>query len=236
MGDVCFGLELEGIFYDPSKTLQVDGYHSGRFDGNNFKFESDSSLTVDKINKDTHTGAECICKYFRHSQFPKVYVQRLKEYFSEMLYGFRMSNELNECVYFNESCGLHVHFSVPEQNLLGTVYYDFVKLLRTTFFDMLDDSVHISELVKRIIKERYYRGYAEKLHKDDFYGGHGDEINFQSYESGTGLEWRSPCACGIRTWDEFEELIEILCNSIITALNGRQREYTEIYKCAISMQ
>lgn len=116
--------------------------------------------------------------------------------------------ELNEVVSFNNSCGAHVHFSIKGFKFKDKTFYLIYPKIRKYFFDKMKAS-NVSS--KEEILNHYFRGYAKRFQKSYMKGRERRaEFNFLSERENTGLEWRSINLLNIKTWKEFDEMMEII--------------------------
>lgn len=116
--------------------------------------------------------------------------------------------ELNEVVSFNNSCGSHVHFSIKGFKFSDKTFYLIYPKIRKYFFDKMKVSGVGS---KENILNHYFRGYAKRFQKNYIkIHERRSEFNFLSEIEGTGLEWRSVNLLNIKTWKEFDEMMEII--------------------------
>ena len=251
---MVFGFELEGLYYDPDDDLHIQGYHSGEFGHRTFKMEQDSTLEPDDEDREYDTyedeygdeiqdedgeyttcwkGAELINRPMTGTSIHSKYVNGVQKYLTNALCRNVKDMKMKNVVYFNDTCGFHVHFSIVDMNLTDTVYYDFIQDLRETFFEKVSNSTIINSNAKRAIKSNYYRSYAREMKVGEFYGQHGQEFNYNSYMAGRGFEWRSPSLNGIKDWDELAEMVRIITSTIVEALNERETTYNEVFACVI---
>lgn len=136
--------------------------------------------------------------------------------------------ELKETVYFNESTGLHLHFSIdkkPSKYLSERLFVNTLKKMRVLFFDKLAQSNIES---KNDIREHYFRRFAKKTTRSQLLDNkfrRYSEFNFLSAVDGKGLEWRSLNALNIKTWAELIELLSIAfdcCEFLVNSIEGQQ--------------
>ena len=254
MSDMAFGFELEGLFYDPNDFINIQCYHSGEFGRSHFKFESDSSVEPDEDDREYDSyidedgderedeegsyssswkACELINRPMCDVNIHEKYVEKVQNYLNLVLCRNVSDMEMSEFIYFNDTCGFHVHFSVACEDLLDTVYYDFIQNLRETFFERLQNSEIINDNSKELIRRSYYRCYAERMLIGEFCGRHGQEFNYDSYVNGRGFEWRSPSLQGIKTWAELIEMVKIITETIVESLNKREMSYSEVFACVI---
>lgn len=120
--------------------------------------------------------------------------------------------ELEKVASFNDSCGCHIHFKLPECNDMKTeVSFYCVDLMKNIFDRRITTAVKkglLTPLVAKKILKRYYRSYSKK--NTTKYGR--DSLHW-SDEFGT-LEWRSFNITGVKTWKDFDTLINIALGTI----------------------
>lgn len=145
-------------------------------------------------------------------------------HFQESLNAFKdlFSGELSDCVYFNKSCGAHIHFSLPKK-LVKYFTFEKFKRFREMFFNNLENSGLRADLIADIRKQ-YFRDYAKEVKtetefnkiindlKNSNYRKY--EINLTCEEGGKGIEWRSFNLMNVKTWDEFFKMYDIALKTI----------------------
>jgi len=222
MNGLKLGIEIEAIFNSKLSHLaklkieEYDGGYLGRNKGlKSWKVERDGSLDNSTSIK-WHSwgkGVEFISKLLKSK---RSYTNVLNEF--QLFISKNNTYELKDVLCFNESCGNHIHFSVPHFTFKKKTLFKIYPEVRQKFFDLIKAS-HINKKSKRNIIKHYFRHYALRLDKKEFkksvYRSRKyTEFNFRSEASLEGLEWRSLNLKDIQTWDEFKELFEIFYKCI----------------------
>lgn len=223
--DIGVGTEIECILNDDLEhinSLEEGEYHDGVKLNTYWEMQADSSL--DYEGKFPNERCSEIVSYKQTSR--ENFFKALKSF--ENLISDNGTYELKNVVYFNKSCGCHIHFSCGKRKFKDLIPFEYIIRLRKVFFDKLDKSKIIKEEHKKAIKEHYFRHYAIKLTKDNYTRGRErhSEFNVQSEEAGYGLEWRSFNLRNITSWDEFHELFKIAFDSLEYLFNIKEKGYT----------
>jgi len=189
MNNCYIGIEIEGI-------LKIEGL-------NEWIAERDGSLNKSGFFS-YEEPIEIISPTFKGEKSFLKGLKDFKNYFSN--FG---EYELDEVLYFNSSCGGHIHFSIKNFSFKNKVIFEIFKKVRNKFFKEIKNSNIESK--KEIIKQ-YFRGYAKKLTEEvyKYKRCREAEFNFISEDRGKGLEWRSPNLLGIQNWKEFLEYWNII--------------------------
>jgi len=207
---VVLGLEIEAVVNrNKLKDLRIEGYHShsSYSYGDLWKIETDSSLHEDN---EFSNGA------------PMEFISKKlvgKRKFKKALDVFKIeickSIPLSKVLAFNSSCGAHVHFSVPGK-VSPRAHFRLFEKLRKSFLTKIKNSQVLPNKTKEEIKKQYFRSYSTKLNKIDFLrrSKRKCEFNFTSEESNKGMEWRSINLKGVKTWEELEEVYDIVYSCI----------------------
>lgn len=123
--------------------------------------------------------------------------------------------ELRDSIIFNKTTGMHIHFSLPNNNgfFKSKLIKPFIKT-REYFFERLDGATTLTNEEKEGIKKQYNRKYAKplKLAYNGNYATSGEryaEWNEESEKCGKGIEWRSPNLLNIQRWEQLRELLTI---------------------------
>ena len=222
---IGIGTEIECILNDDLEhlnCLEEGGYHEGEQLNRYWEMQADSSLDRGNLFE-----SERCCEIVS-------FKQESREKFFKALESFKklISNngeyELKNVIYFNRSCGCHIHFSCGKRMFKDLIPFEYITKLRKVFFKKLDESKIIEERHKIAIKEHYYRHYAIKLTKDNYLRGfeRHAEINTQSEEAGYGLEWRSFNLRNITTWEEFFEMFNIALDSLEYLFRLKEKGYS----------
>jgi hypothetical protein len=124
--------------------------------------------------------------------------------------------ELNEVLAFNQSCGCHIHFSIKDFIFQHKVHYMQFPKVRKFHFDKIKASNILNDTIKTNIILHYQRGFAKKFCKSHM--GINKirrvEFNFTSEDLGLGLELRGINLLGIQTWQEFDEMFNIIWDTL----------------------
>jgi hypothetical protein len=202
--DITYGFEIEGVF-NLDDDVEIGDYHDGIEVNGWWKAESDSS-----IYRDALFTMEKEVEFVSRKVHSERFLTALKSFRS--IFG---DGELSEHMYFNKTCGCHIHFSIPKTKFLRVTPFENYAKMRTNFLKKLKNSNLHNELKESVTKQ-YFRTYATKLEKYEwgrFSNGYPprrqSEFNFCSESGGYGLEWRSFNLMGVKTWKEFFALFEI---------------------------
>lgn len=200
------GIELECIYNRGLLDLPHGDYHNGIDINDYWESQRDSS-----INTSHKFAREEICELVTHKtlgskkEMVKA-IMSLKETFEDLS---KREEELKKLLYFNNSCGAHIHFSLPNYNFWQYASGKIFKKARTKFFSLLDKSKKIDDAVKLKIKKQYSRSHSRTIGNARQRKERNVEWNFKSEASGRGMEWRSFNVIGIDTWENLVEMFEI---------------------------
>ncbi len=204
------GIEIEAV---TNKTLldrnniSIGSYHRGAPMSDHFETQSDSSING--------SSSLLSCGIQGGVEFVSTPCSSRREFIglaSELKRVAFGGTRLADCMVFDTSCGMHTHFSI-DGGIGSKAMYSMYATMREKFFAKLEASTIIPAATKTKIKNHYFRSYARAFTEDSWKNKQHErqwEFNFISEESGRGLEWRSVNATGIRTWEEFEELLGIV--------------------------
>jgi len=142
----------------------------------------------------------------------KTYIKALKDF-----RGFFGNYPLDEVLSFNNTSGTHIHIGLSKNKKYHEkLSYDFFIELRELFFKSIKESDKLSEDTKQKILNQYFRYYAKQIDKikwnEKDNNNRYQEFNTQSENEGRGIEWRSINLCGVKTWQEFNAVFEIVYN------------------------
>jgi hypothetical protein len=201
------GVEIECVRNNNILDFSVGAYHRGTpirgLPG--WKAERDASLNSSSANFHRGSAIEIISSAVSITQF-RVMLADFKKYISK-----NGEHELHQVLDFNNSCGNHVHFSIDGTNFTNHATYDLYQKVRKYFFKLLRES-NLSTDAKRRIRKSYFRHYSRRRSRESYRTDRErySEFNLLSESSGRGMEWRSINFRGVKTWDEFMELYEII--------------------------
>lgn len=226
--NIKVGIEIENIFnkrLDHLKNVRVGPRRAGiPVKGlRGWKAEEDGSVS----------GYGLFDNYGRSSEFILTCVGSVPA-FKSSLNRFKqfMSNngqyELNKVLVFNHTTGSHIHVSIENHEYKKLVIPQVLHRARKYFLDRIQKSNIES---KALIIDHYFRYYSTQTSKKQIIGirraERRSEFNLQSEMEGKGLEWRAINMRGIQTWKEFDEFIDIICDSI-TYLIKQSIKYKKI--------
>lgn len=219
MKKVLIGFEIETILNReifPNSVIRTDNYpQKHKIKGlNGFVSEHDGSLSRTRedsifytaLNDSVIDGAEIISKPLKTKKAYLKAIENFIKFFSK-----DGQYELNEVMVFNKTCGLHFHFSIDNYRFYNLGNIDIFIKTRKRFYKLINKS-KLPEYVKKNVISQYNRHYAARLRATDSnFKHHGkySEFNFSSEAHGNGLEWRSPNATYIQTWEQFREFMLI---------------------------
>lgn len=204
---MLLGVEIECILNeDLCSEIPRGSYHNGVPFLDNWNVESDGSL-CSSGNFDRERTVEFVSKGMNIENYEEV-INQFKDY-------FKQKGELNKSMYFNKTCGCHIHFGFSRKEIYKKI--DLVQLikLRNYFFLLLKKS-NLPEEIKEGIKNHYYRNYSKKttFKNYDYSIRHSNtrylEFNKNSEIDKKGFEWRSFNILDISTWEQFDEMFKIV--------------------------
>lgn len=212
------GMEIECILNGKIHKFGQGGYHNGiQLPGSKYwDVESDSSVGID--GSEDWESSSRIEITMRSMEFVSKKVKN-KEQWDEMINEFKTiisvngKYELSKVIHFPTSTGNHIHFSIKGFKFSSKFPFSLYGKVRDFFLNKVKESKIES---KKMIVEHYFRGhYAKKIQREGMYErDRYYEFNLDSEYTGRGLEWRSPCIHHLKTWKEFDEIMNILWDSI----------------------
>jgi len=213
---IKIGVEIECIYNCDNVNLSVGSWENPQRINKSWSVKPDGSLRTEGVFENENT-AEFVTKILGGK---KTYNKALKEFQS-----FFNGKPLNEVLDFNSSCGNHIHIGLNEKKKYhNKLSWEVFAELRELFFNNIKGSEVLSEDTKQSILNHYFRGYASKINKTSWNGNRlnrGVEFNRQSENSGCGIEWRSINLCGVKSWEEFFNVFEIIYNCAEWLFNKR---------------
>lgn len=156
--------------------------------------------------------------------------------------------ELSNIIDFNTSCGLHVHFSYKDIRFYDKVLLSTLIKTRKKFIDSIRKSNIKSreEIIKHynrryakptkrargtnrfmnIYLEQYSINVVPTIINSNELAERYKEFNFssESPQRYKGLEWRALNALSIKTWSEFDELINIIFDCVEFLVNSLDKQ------------
>ena len=230
-----FGVEIETIIY-PKGTINVGDYHEGQKFTKYWNCERDSSIFTNEDNESSNeydysdNSEDALCCEFVSIKLNGIMGLKnaLKDWETN-LKKLTGTDKLNKAIFFNSSCGCHVHIrEVSSKAFFKKMPIDNYLKVRKRFFKLIKASNIDS---KEDILEHYFRGYAKEVLKPNskykdkyadnrnyslFYesGDRGQEFNINSERNLRGLEWRSLNMKDIDTWEEFNEYWDIVIDCL----------------------
>jgi hypothetical protein len=212
------GIEIEAVY---NKTrfpgVNVGGYHGSSTTSGlpGWTCQSDASLDT---SGDACFSVRDTCEFVSDvsisvSEFLRK-IAVFKQFFSR-----GGTVELHDALFFNSSCGCHVHFT-PGDN------FEFFKKagdsvfpkIRDTHFELLSASgLPVSKL--SVIKNHYSRSFAKSFRPEHRKNDEKHvEFNLGSERSGRGLEFRGFNMRGISSWAEFDALIDVFIRTCLQSV------------------
>lgn len=226
------GFEIEAVYNSQLLNLNIGEYHNGIKCGKYWTLERDGSIKANFNNEDWKnwgSGVEAVSIKLDSKNKVKAAFKEFKDIFSK-----KGQYELNKAFCFNHTVGLHIHISYCKNGLTQKFnkFIDpsvFKKLRRRLFKDIKNSKLKCSE----DILNNYFRGYANKTRFDEqgnfrFNGDKYQEFNFNSERNNQGLEWRSPNLNGVKTWEEFEFMINLYLKYVYFMIKKLIRNKTEV--------
>ena len=201
---IKIGIEIEGVFNGNYTPEEIGEYHESERLNNFWNVERDSS-----INRSFIFDEEEKIEYISNILYSE---EELKKALISFRNSFGSKKQLNKLMYFNKSCGCHIHFGLEKKFFYKVIPYDLLIKTRNYFFKELNNSDLRKEL-KDSVKKQYFRSYAMKLKKEAYNKGYTPrycEFNVSSEKQGRGLEWRSFNLRNVETWKEFNKMFEIM--------------------------
>lgn len=222
---IGLGVEIECVYNTGYKHLDVlerGDYHGGTEINDFWELQSDSSISKEGIFKEERSGEFVMYKQTTKEDF----FNALKTF--KRLISFNGKYALDKLIYFPESCGCHIHFSLGKSKFKDKIPFEYLLRMRKLFFEKLEKSSVLSEDTKQSIKNQYFRHYAQKITKENYFKGieRYAEFNTQSEDCGYGLEWRSFNILNVESWNEFDEMFKIAYESIEYLFNIKEKGYT----------
>ena len=215
MAELYIGIEIETVM-KRGVAPSVGGYRRPTSFCDCWGAGSDSSINRNGMPKGFEVCAEITSEILSNSEETgrnhyrppvKLALKKLEEHFE--------GKPMSEVMRFNESCGCHMHFSMPrKKGLIRNLVSPFhTKILFQLFKKRLAAAVKNNEIKQatfnKIIKQ-YYRSFSRNEESRE-----SREISL-NFTSGLGtVEWRSLNLTGVTTWKELQTVI----NSAVDSLN-----------------
>ncbi|MCH7534152.1 MAG: amidoligase family protein [Bacteroidetes bacterium] len=198
------GLEVECVINRRKFDFRIGEYNDPARVGNtHWKAKRDSSILGHHRFK-KEKCVELVSDIIHNKTEFKNTVKELKKIFQ-----IKKSGSLKNKVYFNKSCGCHIHVSLKNYKfvkyahpmiLIKTRKYFLKNIMRSNLSDKLKDSITMQY---DRTHARISRGLTRDTQKRNA------EFNFQSEEHNMGLEWRSFNLCGVSNYKELRRLLNI---------------------------
>ena len=138
------GLEIESIVDRARLTMEVGDYHHGiPISGlllNSWKAEHDGSLYPTRDVFPNQTGIEFVSNIYPSQ---KEAMAGLKQ-FKRIVCTIGKSKKLNELMYFNTSCGAHIHFELEKYKFWDYASKTIFEKTTKQFFELLEKNKYIS--------------------------------------------------------------------------------------------
>jgi hypothetical protein len=221
---IGLGVEIECVYntgYGHLDILERGDYHEGTEINDFWELQSDSSISREGKFKQEMSGEFVMYKQITKEDF----FNALKSF--KQIMSFNGKYALDKVIYFPDSCGAHIHFSLGKSKFKDKIPFEYLLKMRKLFFEKLEKSIILSDNTKLSIKNQYFRHYAQKITKDNYFKGieRYAEFNTQSEDSGYGLEWRSFNIYNLKDWREFDEIFHIAYESIEYLFNLKENGY-----------
>ena len=202
------GIEIEGIINLARVDVDIGEYHDGIPCGDYWVCESDSSLSTSGEFK-AEIPVEFVSNILKNR---KQLNQAMKEF--RVILNIRKSQRLSKSIYFNKSCGCHVHVSFRNYNFWRKAHPSiFIKTRK--YFETNVNKLNLSNKLKEDILTQYNRSYSSVVNEKDIRSFRRDvEFNFSSERDGKGIEWRSFNLLGVSTWKELKTLINLMYKTL----------------------
>lgn len=221
---IKIGIEIECITNKDLINFNVGDYHDGIKKGKNWNLQHDGSLN----NLNSFNNYQCIEFVSKILSSKKTFNNALEEFKS-----FFKEHNLKDVLKFNSSCGCHIHIGLNnDKKFYDKLNYDKIKELRELFFKKINENNILNDNVKGLILRQYFRNYAKKTTPKEweFYNHRNSEFNKQSEQRDKGLEWRSVNIRGVKNWEEFFEVFNIIYECIEHLFKVRTKPYKSKYK------
>lgn len=217
MRNIKIGIEIEGVYNGKLINIEKGEYHDGIDIPGLDDFTAEDDSTIHGFNFDGwDKPVEIVSRCFKSkSDFFKG-LRKFQDFFSG--HGKR---ELNQILFFNSSCGSHVHFSIRGFRFGDKTIFNIYPKVRNYFVNKIRKSsikskhqilAHYDRSYSRIVSEANWRRDNKYL-----------EFNLSSEEAEKGIEWRSLNMLDISTWKEFFEFWEIVYLSIAFLYKSAQK-------------
>jgi hypothetical protein len=208
------GLEIE-LIYNAQKLSVVRGsYHGGATLSKFWEVQSDTSISPTRNKFPISETCEFVTRRLIPSK--RMLRKAIRELRSHFLKNYVFKQKMDEFIDFNDSCGAHIHFSIPNYKYFDKCPEHLFDKARIKFFELLENSKVLSNEVKHLVKLQYNRSYARIMPTSEIrqlYERRA-EWNFQSERNNKGMEWRSFNTRGVKTWVEFYELYSIAWDTL----------------------
>lgn len=221
------GIEIETEYNVSKLNLEIGEYHtsciSDYYFGHYFHVENDGSLYTSHKFK-YGSMAEFVSAPFDINDWEKVI-----DDFKNSVIEDSGTNKLDDVLYFNNSCGAHIHISVLTiREGMKKIVGDRVKVTAENCGDYVPFKIvshrALLKINRRILKDikrempnvyesiskRFYRGHAsEEIDEYDKYS----TWNYRPKEQGR-LEFRSFNLSGVENWTDFKKIYGIVFHAI----------------------
>lgn len=220
------GIEVEGIVNMDKRPLETGNYREGVYYGDYWNCQPDSSLSYSHIWKN-EKPVELVSSILRSKMEFKKALKDLRK-----ILGIRKSHKLKEVMYFNKSCGCHIHMSCKQYSFWRKAHPRI--FIKTRYFfkkNLL--KLKLPDKLKKNILEHYNRGYSEVVPEDRIRErARGREFNLMSEQDGTGIEWRAFNLLGVTTWKQLRSLMKLAYRTLryleTQSKNWQDEELSEV--------
>lgn len=209
MSNIIVGIEIEAIVCQSKHSaLDVGHYHSGIINKGLAGWKVERDASVHPINDfPTNLPCEFVSSKIFGEKIYQTYLSNFKKYISK-----NGNYPLKEVISFNKTCGCHIHFTIKDFKFQDKVWYMIYPKVRQYFFKRVLES-NIKN--KSAIVGHYNRSFAKKFMVTHIKNKERRaEFNFGSEDQGKGLELRGINLLQIETWKEFDEMFEIIWDTL----------------------
>lgn len=202
------GLEIECIINRDKLNFPIGDYHNGHKLGKYWESQRDGSLDGDDIFKYEKTVELVSFPIKGKTEFKRA-IQELKQ-----ILKIKKSGKLSEKVYFNNSCGCHIHVSFNKYKFIRSSHPMILVRTRKFFLKNLFKS-NLSKKLKDNIAKQYDRSFAKVYPVERMRNvGRESEFNYGSERNNKGMEWRSFNLCGVTNYKELRRLLNLAYRSL----------------------
>lgn len=197
------GIEVEGIINTEKVRVEIGSYHAGIPCGNYWNCQRDGSLSPSGRFKEERP-VEFVSTTLKNKKHLNVAIKELRK-----ILRIKKSQKLSKSIYFNKSCGCHIHISFRQYNFWNKSHPSIFIKTRKYFKDNLR-KLNIPDNLKKVILLHYDRGSARVVGEKEMRDyNRSREFNFSSELDNKGIEWRSFNLYDVKSWKELKLLIKL---------------------------